>query len=97
MLLYSFTGKADGAIAAGGVVEDAAGNLYGETESAGGSVCTSKLGSPNLGCGTVYRLSLSPGCSVSLTHLWVQTEHHLMSAASVRMGRRMETLDFFFR
>ncbi len=40
MLLYSFTGKADGAIAAGGVVEDAAGNLYGETESAGGSVCT---------------------------------------------------------
>ena len=64
MLLYSFTGKADGAIAAGGVVEDAAGNLYGETESAGGSVCTSKVGSPNLGCGTVYRLSPTGQLSV---------------------------------
>jgi uncharacterized repeat protein (TIGR03803 family) len=48
-VLYRFTGGADGGYAYGGLVRDAAGNLYGTT-SAGGS--TNGCGE---GCGTVFK------------------------------------------
>ena len=59
--LYSFqgihTGKADGAQPSGGLIADAAGNLYG-TAYYGGAKCTL---STTKGCGTVFELSNSGG------------------------------------
>ena len=49
--LYAFTGGADGGMPAGGLVLDAAGNLYGMTNRAGDFSCNSS------GCGTVFQLS----------------------------------------
>jgi uncharacterized repeat protein (TIGR03803 family) len=49
-ILYSFSGKADGASPTGGVILDRAGNLYG-TAAEGGNSCG------NLTCGTVFKLS----------------------------------------
>jgi uncharacterized repeat protein (TIGR03803 family) len=46
-LVYTFTGGTDGAVPIGGVIVDAAGNLYGTTSSGGGT-CQ---------CGTVYELT----------------------------------------
>jgi uncharacterized repeat protein (TIGR03803 family) len=49
--LYSFAGGTDGAEPQGGLVQDAAGNLYGTTVTGGGSSnCTN-------GCGTVFKVS----------------------------------------
>jgi uncharacterized repeat protein (TIGR03803 family) len=53
-VLYSFTGRRDGASPAG-LIRDAAGNLYG-TASAGGDM--SSCNRP-IGCGTVFKLDLS--------------------------------------
>jgi uncharacterized repeat protein (TIGR03803 family) len=53
--LYHFTDKADGGGPLGGVVEDGAGTLYGETYYGGDVPCSA---APNGdGCGTVYSLS----------------------------------------
>lgn len=49
--LYAFTGNADGGVPEGGLVSDAAGNLYGMTNRAGDYACNSS------GCGTVFQLS----------------------------------------
>ncbi len=52
-VLYSFTGGADGAETLGGVVGDAAGNLYGTTNYGGefsGSLCA------GAGCGVAFKL-----------------------------------------
>ena len=51
-VLYSFQGVPDGAVPAGGVVFDKAGNLYGATEDGGSSSCDG----PGQ-CGTVYQLA----------------------------------------
>ena len=51
-LLYSFTGGADGGDPAGGVIEDASGNLYGTTSIGGDSACYQ-------GCGVIYKLAPS--------------------------------------
>jgi uncharacterized repeat protein (TIGR03803 family) len=48
-VLYSFTGGADGAIPLAGVVMDAAGVLYGTTQSGGDLSCLN-------GCGTVFKI-----------------------------------------
>ena len=54
-VLYDFTGAGgDGAIGSGGLIEDAAGNLYGTTEHGGNAGCDNGDG---LGCGTVFKLS----------------------------------------
>jgi uncharacterized repeat protein (TIGR03803 family) len=45
--LYSFTGGSDGGLPIGGVIADAAGNLYGVTSLDGDPICS---------CGTVYKL-----------------------------------------
>jgi hypothetical protein len=50
-VLYSFQGGSDGSTPAGGVVFDAAGNLYVATEQGGGSDCK-----PTGYCGTVFQL-----------------------------------------
>jgi len=50
-VLYSFQGIPDGAVPAGGVVFDKAGNLYGATGDGGASTCAG----PGQ-CGTVYQL-----------------------------------------
>ena len=50
-VLYSFQGGADGSTPAGGVVFDAAGNLYGATTDGGSSSCHSIAQ-----CGTVFQL-----------------------------------------
>jgi uncharacterized repeat protein (TIGR03803 family) len=53
-VLYSFTGGADGGYPTGGVVRDAAGNLYGTTVDGGeGSGCYYG------GCGTAFKLDAS--------------------------------------
>jgi len=48
-LLYSFTGGTDGRTPLGGVILDAAGNLYGATSQGGNLACS-------LGCGTVFKV-----------------------------------------
>lgn len=53
-VLYSFTGGADGAFPPAGLVRDAAGNLYGITESGGNLTCNSGKQAP--GCGTVFEV-----------------------------------------
>ncbi len=54
-VLYNFTDGPDGAIPQAALIIDAAGNLYGTTESGGpNGECT--VGSAN-GCGTVFKLS----------------------------------------
>jgi len=51
-VLYSFQGVPDGAQPVGGIVFDAAGNLYGATTEGGSSSC------PSVGqCGTVFQLT----------------------------------------
>jgi uncharacterized repeat protein (TIGR03803 family) len=50
-VLYSFQGGTDGSTPAGGVVFDAAGNLYGATQQGSGSDCK-----PIGWCGTVFQL-----------------------------------------
>ena len=52
-VLYKFTGK-DGGAPRGGVIWDAAGNLYGTTEVGGGGTC-------QYGCGTVFELTPKAG------------------------------------
>jgi hypothetical protein len=58
--LYAFTGGADGSEPAGGLVMDAAGNLYGTT-AFGGAVTSSKCQIGGVGCGVVFELSPTSG------------------------------------
>ena len=54
-VLHTFTGGADGAFPSGGLIFDAAGNLYGTTiDGGGGTACGSG------GCGTVFKLAPNP-------------------------------------
>ena len=52
-VLYTFTGGTDGALPGGGLLRDAAGNLYGSTQFGGDLNCPELKGT---GCGTVFRL-----------------------------------------
>jgi uncharacterized repeat protein (TIGR03803 family) len=54
--LYAFTGRADGGYPSGGLIFDAAGNLYGTTEYGGSNSSTCKQR-----CGTVFKLTPSAG------------------------------------
>jgi uncharacterized repeat protein (TIGR03803 family) len=51
-VLHHFTGGVDGGVPYGGVILDAAGNLYGMTSAGGASTAACKYG-----CGTVFELS----------------------------------------
>jgi hypothetical protein len=54
-VLYSFHGGSDGYYPAGGVIFDKSGSLYGANSWGGSGGC------PSPGCGTVFRISRSPG------------------------------------
>lgn len=54
-VLHNFTSSADGANPAAGLIEDAAGNLYGTTEFGGNA--NVQCGNETTGCGTVFRLT----------------------------------------
>jgi uncharacterized repeat protein (TIGR03803 family) len=54
-VLYRFKGGKDGSYPQGALIQDAAGNLYGTTQSGGGSSACEG------GCGTVFELSPSSG------------------------------------
>jgi len=60
-LLYMFSGGADGAYPTGGLVMDAAGNLYGTTFEGGDLSCM--FANMGLGCGTVFKLTLPSSIS----------------------------------
>jgi len=57
-MLYVFTGGVDGDDPTAGLTMDAAGNLYGTTQSGGTGGCQSNYW--GTGCGTVFRLSKQP-------------------------------------
>jgi len=57
-VLYSFTGGADGRWPQAGLIFDAAGNLYGTTES--GGILYPYCRPYNYGCGVVFNLALKP-------------------------------------
>jgi uncharacterized repeat protein (TIGR03803 family) len=59
-VLHAFTGESDGATPNGGVVADAAGNLYGTTEVGGGTGCADF----GPGCGTVFKIATDGSESV---------------------------------
>ena len=58
-VLYSFTGKSDGASPRSGLIADAGGNLYGTT--AGGGVAGCDIAAFGIGCGTAFELSPANG------------------------------------
>lgn len=65
--IYAFAGGADGAYPEGGLVFDAAGNLYGITTSGGSLTACS-----GTGCGTVFELSpSSSGWTETIIHSFV--------------------------
>jgi len=59
-VLYSFTGGGDGLNPLGGVVLDAAGNLWGTTSGGGGPNCGA-ANKPKISCGTVFTVSPAGG------------------------------------
>jgi len=61
-VLYNFTGGADGLHPGGGVVKDAAGNLFGTTEEGGSQLCL------NGGCGVVYKVD--PAGNQTVLHMF---------------------------
>jgi uncharacterized repeat protein (TIGR03803 family) len=76
-ILYSFQGKADGEEPYGGLVFDAAGNLYGTTFAGG------RKAGPNCshaGCGTVFKLSPSDGAE------WTKTILHTFTGGKDGYG-----------
>ena len=59
--VYDFHNGTDGAQPVGGVIADAAGTLYGETNLGGGVACTSRSPQSSAGCGTVYSYNPAAG------------------------------------
>jgi uncharacterized repeat protein (TIGR03803 family) len=65
-VLYSFAGSPDGMSPVAGLVQDAAGNLYGVTSYGGAPSNCGPLGTAGPGCGTVFKLT--PGGAETLLH-----------------------------
>ncbi len=65
-LLHSFSGPPDAAIPYGGLILDAAGDIYGTTSEGGAGGCTesSGRGSVDLGCGAVFEVAASGDTTV---------------------------------
>jgi uncharacterized repeat protein (TIGR03803 family) len=68
-VLYAFTEGADGGTPEGGLIRDAAGNLYGTTTGGGDLSCD-----PPYGCGTVFKLSPSGAETVLLSFAGYPTD-----------------------
>jgi uncharacterized repeat protein (TIGR03803 family) len=76
-VLHNFAGgTTDGAVPIAGVILDAKGNLYGDTQYGGGNGC---LGS---GCGTVYKLSKAG--TLSLLHIFAGSDGALPFGRVIR-------------
>ena len=69
--LYQFTGGADGAGPAGGVVLGSNNTLYGTTQSGGNPNCSGNF--PYPGCGTVFNLRPEPRACTTALCPWVET------------------------
>ena len=81
-VLHKFTGGADGAAPSGGLIRDAAGNLYGTTFYGGGSsACGLANGTPS-GCGTVFKLS--PTSTKTVLHTFTSGDGQNPSAGLIR-------------
>jgi uncharacterized repeat protein (TIGR03803 family) len=80
-VLYSFQGGSDGAVPAGGIVFDKAGNLYGATEDGGASNCDG----PGQ-CGTVYQLKPP----VQLGGAWTETVLYVFNGHAQNDGATPE-------
>jgi uncharacterized repeat protein (TIGR03803 family) len=61
-VLYSFLGIGDGAFPNPGLIEDAAGNLFGTTITGGSTACN------DVGCGTAFRLTTKPAYTESVLY-----------------------------
>jgi uncharacterized repeat protein (TIGR03803 family) len=72
--LYSFKDQADGGGPISGVIQDAAGNIYGETNLGGVLPCTTEPSS-NQGCGTVYSISHAGGFKVLVSFTGANGAH----------------------
>jgi uncharacterized repeat protein (TIGR03803 family) len=66
-VLYTFTGGADGAVATGGLLIDAKGNVYGTTSGGGDLTCVGNPFNTDAGCGVVFELTTSGTESVLYT------------------------------
>jgi hypothetical protein len=71
--IYNFLGGSDGS-GPGGLIVDAAGNVYGTTSSGGSTGCGST------GCGTVFELSQGAG------GVWTETQIHVFSDTEPQNG-----------
>jgi uncharacterized repeat protein (TIGR03803 family) len=78
-VLYSFAGPPDGANPFGGLIRDAAGNLYGTTSQGGVSNCF------GLGCGTVFEFT-TKGKEKILYHFTGGTDGGVPWAAPLLVG-----------
>jgi len=58
-IIRNFQGAPDGASPQGGLIPDAAGNLYGTTFGGGSGLCSDPY-YRNVGCGTIYKLTAPP-------------------------------------
>ncbi len=87
-VLYSFQGIPDGSLPVGGIVFDAAGNLYGATTEGGSSSCISVAQ-----CGTVYQLvpSAKQGGPWTETVLYVFKGNASQDGASPAGGLVMDS------
>jgi uncharacterized repeat protein (TIGR03803 family) len=81
-VLRNFIGGADGAQPSGGLIRDAAGNIYGTTFIGGGggsSVCTAPAGP---GCGTVFKLSATG--TETILHRFASSDGRFPGRALIR-------------
>ncbi len=73
--LWNFSQPEKGAIPQGGLINDAAGNLYGTTAAGGGTEGCS-IGHENSGCGTAFALKKGPG------GIWTEKILHLFGSSA---------------
>lgn len=86
-VLYSFAGGADGSVPIGGLVRDAAGNLYGTTAEGGTGGCI-------VGCGTIFKIDASGNHTVLYTFNGTDAWGAKTSLTRDKAGNLYGTSDF---